>query len=114
MLKLSGGWVWVWSGLVDGWFTRSGDFKFFPLLSHPNVSSCHFQFTMSFIKVYSDVLTPFVVKYKEAKNEKGRAAILKNAADAVLESKNLLEDNGGALPKDLKGVRFILFSVNFR
>jgi hypothetical protein len=64
---------------------------------------------MSFSKVYASLLLPFVEKYKEAKNEKGRTAVVKNAADAVLKSKNLLEEEGANLPKDLLGVR--IFSL---
>jgi hypothetical protein len=67
---------------------------------------------MSFVDVYGSLLTPFVLKYKEAKNEKGRSAVLKNAADAVSESKDLMEEEAGQIPKDLKAVRE-LFSLSF-
>ena len=59
---------------------------------------------MAFSDVYSSLLLPFVESYKVAKNEKGRALVLKNAEDAVLNSRNLLEDQGVDLPKDLKAV----------
>ena len=58
---------------------------------------------MTFSQLYSTVLTPFVQKYKEAKNEKGRKAIVNDAADAVKLSKDLLED-ADDLPKDLQTV----------
>jgi hypothetical protein len=63
---------------------------------------------MSFIKVYSSVLSPFVAKFKEEKNEKGRNTVVNNAADAVKKSKDLLEDADG-LPKDLQTVRICFF-----
>lgn len=63
---------------------------------------------MSLSKVYGDVLLPFVQKYKDARNEKERKAVMKNAAEAVVENRNLLENKGGNLPKDLPNVRIIL------
>jgi hypothetical protein len=59
---------------------------------------------MTFSKDYGKVLSPFAQKYKMAKNEKGRKEILKNAVDAVEKSRELLEDKGSDLPKDLKTV----------
>jgi hypothetical protein len=63
---------------------------------------------MSLSKVYGAVLLPFVQKYKDARNEKERKAVMKNAAEAVVENRNLLENQGGNLPKDLPNVRIIL------
>jgi hypothetical protein len=59
---------------------------------------------MSFSKVYGGVLLPFVKNYKEARNDKERKKILRNAADAVSQRRNELEDQGGQLPKDLPNV----------
>lgn len=58
---------------------------------------------MAFGDVYSSILLPFARSY-QAKNEKGRAQVVKDAMDAVLKSRDLLEDQGGNLPKDLKTV----------
>ena len=66
---------------------------------------------MSFSEVYGDILLPFVEKYKEAKNEKNRAQVVKNAADAVSSSSQLLENQGVDLPKDLKSVCICPFSI---
>lgn len=59
---------------------------------------------MSFTKVYSDLLFPFVESYKAAENEKTRAQVVTKAADMILLSSHLLEDHGVSLPKDLKTV----------
>ena len=59
---------------------------------------------MTLSKVYGNLLSPFVEKYMAVKNEKGRAAVVKNAADAVLENSNMMEDQGADLPKDLRKV----------
>jgi hypothetical protein len=64
---------------------------------------------MSFSKLYSNVLAPFVQEFKEAKNEKGRKTVLANAAVAVKDSKVLLED-ADDLPKDLQTVCIPLLS----
>ena len=66
---------------------------------------------MAFTDLYSSILSPFVKSYKEATNEKKRALVLKNAADAVLESRHLLEDTGIDLPKDLKKVCLFSFGI---
>lgn len=65
---------------------------------------------MTFSKVYGALLLPFVGNYRKAKNEKGRNQVLKNAADAVTKSGNLLED-GVDLPKDVISVRFFRHSA---
>jgi hypothetical protein len=59
---------------------------------------------MAFSDVYSNILTPFVESYKAATNQKMRAIVIQNAADAVKKSSHLLKDSGVALPKDLKAV----------
>lgn len=59
---------------------------------------------MAFGDVYSSILSPFADTYKAAKNDKGRTQVVKDAADAVLKSRDLLEGQGGNLPKDLKTV----------
>ena len=41
------------------------------------------------------------------KNEKGRAAVVKNAAYAVLENSNMMEDQGADLPKDLRKEKMV-------
>jgi hypothetical protein len=61
--------------------------------------------SMAISEVFGEVLFPFVESYKDAKNEKNRALVVKNAADAVLKSSHLLEEQGVGLPKDLKTVR---------
>lgn len=58
----------------------------------------------TFGQLYSDILTPFVKKYEEAKNDKGRKAVIKNAVDAVSKGRELLEDGAGDLPNDLPTV----------
>jgi hypothetical protein len=60
--------------------------------------------SMAFADIYSNILEPFIQSYKEAKNQKTRAVVIQNAADAVTKSRDLLEDTAVALPKDLKTV----------
>lgn len=69
---------------------------------------------MSFSKVYANILSPFVKNYEEAKNEKGRKEVVSNAVDAVKKSRDLFEDKGDFLPKDLQAVclYLIFFSVS--
>jgi len=69
---------------------------------------------MTFAEDYSKVLSPFSKKFKEAENENQRKAVLKDAAKAVTESRDLLEDKGVALPKDLQAVLFFSFFFVFR
>ena len=45
--------------------------------------------------------------------KKNRALIVKNAAEAVLKSRHLLEDKGIDLPKDLKTVCLVSFCIFF-
>jgi hypothetical protein len=63
---------------------------------------------MTFTEAYRKVLSPFSKRYEEAENGKAGRAVLKEAADAVVKSRDLLEDKGD-LPKDLEKVRFFLF-----
>jgi hypothetical protein len=87
--------------------TRSGDLEFF---FYPYVLSNLIKlFSMSFSKVYSSILSPFVEKYQEAKNQKGRSEVLKNAADAVLKGRELVEEKGLDLPKDLTTVCVFIY-----
>jgi hypothetical protein len=65
---------------------------------------------MTFSKNYASILMPFVEKYKEAENDKARKEVVGRAADALLESRNLLEDEEDDLPKDLKTVCLYLYS----
>jgi hypothetical protein len=64
---------------------------------------------MTFTDDYAGILLPFVEKYKTAKNEKARKAVLKNAAEAVSKSRDLREDNVTELPKDLPMVRLFIY-----
>ena len=55
---------------------------------------------MSLSKTFCNLLSPFVESYKEAKNQKERKPIIKNAADAVLDNRDMMEELG-ELPSDL-------------
>lgn len=66
---------------------------------------------MAFGDIYCNILLPFVESYKLATNQKNRAVIIKNAAEAVVKSRHLLEDTGIDLPKDLNTVRPLLFCI---
>jgi hypothetical protein len=65
---------------------------------------------MAFADVFGNILKPFVNSYKEASNQQNRGTVIRNAADAVAKSRDLLEDPAIGLPKDLKTVcpKFIL------
>lgn len=60
--------------------------------------------SMPFSEIYCNILGPFVESYKLATNQKNRAVVIKNAVEAVLKSRHLLEDTGIDLPKDLNTV----------
>lgn len=60
---------------------------------------------MSFGEAYGSILSPFAEEFKRTKNEKQRKEVLKNAADALLKSRETLEDGRDDLPKDLQAVR---------
>lgn len=62
---------------------------------------------MSFTNAYNEVLSPFLKKFKEEKNEKLKKGILKNTAEAVVKSKDTLEVQGDH-PKDLEKVCFFV------
>jgi hypothetical protein len=68
---------------------------------------------MAFTEDYADILLPFVEKYKTAKNEKARTALVKNAADAVSKSSNHREGETIKLPKDLPTVFIFLIYCFF-
>lgn len=65
---------------------------------------------MSFSEAYGNILSPFLKKFQEAGNQKLVKAVLKDSAEAVTQNKDLLEFKG-ELPKNLEGVRSVLFSV---
>jgi len=67
------------------------------------------QTTMPFSEDYADVLAPFVDNYKNANNAKSKKVVLKNAEEALKESRNLREDAEDDLPKDLQTVCFIAY-----
>jgi hypothetical protein len=67
---------------------------------------------LSFSKIYSSVLTPFVENFKDAKNEKARKTVVDIAVDAVKKSKDLLEDVED-LPRDLQTVCVSFHSLCF-
>lgn len=66
---------------------------------------------MAFGDIYCTILLPFVESYKHATNQKNRAVVIKNAAEAVVNSRHLLEDTGIDLPKDLNTVCPLSFSI---
>jgi hypothetical protein len=67
---------------------------------------------MTFSNLYGSVLFPFVKQYQDAKNEKGRKTVIANAANAVKESKALLEE-ADELPKELNTVCIPICSFLF-
>jgi hypothetical protein len=58
---------------------------------------------MTFTQLYSNFLAPFIKTFTEAKNEKARKTVIKNAANSVKKAKDLLED-ADDLPKELETV----------
>ena len=69
---------------------------------------------MSFSELYGAVLSPFVKKFKLAKNENEKKAIVKSASAAVSSKKELLEEGGDDLPEDLQavcGLSILIFSL---
>lgn len=88
------------------WFSFSlTSFDVSNILNSPNLTQIP-QITMSFAKVYSSVLSPFVDNFKNAKNEKARKVVLSDAAAAVEAHKNSQEDSG-ELPENLSKVCLI-------
>jgi len=65
---------------------------------------------MSFGKVYCNILSPFLKEYKSVKNQKERKGVINNAAEALLKTRETLEDGMDDLPNDLKGVSEPLLS----
>ena len=65
---------------------------------------------MTFTEDYGKVLSPFLKKYQVEENEKRRRAVLKNTAEAVVKSKDLLEEKTDDLPKDIQTVPLSFFS----
>ena len=49
----------------------------------------NFSITMTFSKIYGNIILPFIEQYKDAKNDKARKVVIANAADAVKKSKVL-------------------------
>ena len=66
---------------------------------------------MAFGDIYCNILLPFVESYKLAANQKNRAVVIKNAAEAVVNSRHLLKDTDINLPKDLNVVHPLSFSI---
>lgn len=62
---------------------------------------------IAFSKIYGDIIQPFVQKFNDATNQKGKKGVLKNAALAVKEHRNNLEDKGPHLPKELETVSVV-------
>ena len=56
------------------------------------------------------VLSPFLKKHQVEENEKRRRAVLKNVAEAVVKSRDLLEEETDDLPKDIQTVPLSFFS----
>ena len=65
---------------------------------------------MSFGETYGNILSPFIQDFKAGKNLKERKTVLKNAADALLKSRETLEDAQDDLPNDLQAVSKSFFS----
>jgi hypothetical protein len=63
---------------------------------------------MSFAEAYGNILLPFIENYKAGKNEKVRKAVVETAANTILNSRNLLEEQGLDLPLDSKAVCVLL------
>ena len=59
---------------------------------------------MSFTQAYGKILLPFVENYKSAKNEKAQKGVMETAINAILNSQNLLEEQGLDLSQDLKAM----------
>lgn len=68
---------------------------------------------MSLSKTFCNLLSPFVESYKEAKNQKELKSIIKNAVDAVLDNRDMMEEPG-ELPSDLPTVSSLIGSCVYR
>ena len=80
-----------------------------PPTSHWHIWQSHSIFSMTFTEDYGKVLSPFLKKYQVEENEKQRRAVLKNAAKAMVKSRDLLKEKTDDLPKDIQ-TTFFLFS----
>jgi hypothetical protein len=69
---------------------------------------------MSFTQAYGSILLFFIQNYKDAKNEKAQKGMVETANNAILNHKNLLEEQGLDLPQNLKAVHptTLLFSFH--
>ena len=65
---------------------------------------CNIILQMYFTQAYGKILLSFVENYKSAKNEKVQKGIVETATNTILNSQNLLEEQGLDLPQDLKAV----------
>ena len=59
---------------------------------------------MTFTQAYRKILLPFVKNYKNAKNKKVQKGVVETATNTILNSQNLLEEQGLDLPQDLKAM----------
>ena len=89
-----------------------------PPTSHQRIWQSHSIFLMTFTEDYGKVLSPFLKKYQVEENEKWRRAVLKNMAEAVVKSRDLLKEKTDDLPKDIQMVplsffSFFLFFITF-
>jgi hypothetical protein len=66
---------------------------------------------MSFTDLYINVLAPFIQNFRDASNQKERKSVVKNAADAVVNSRLRMENKGADLPNDLEKVCLIFSFV---
>jgi hypothetical protein len=69
---------------------------------------------MSFTQTYGSILLPFIQNYKDAKNKKAQKGVVETATNAILNHRNLLEEQGLDLPQNLKAVcpTTLLFSFH--
>jgi hypothetical protein len=69
---------------------------------------------MSFTQAYGSILLSFIQNYKDAKNEKAQKGVMKTATNAILNHRNLLEEQGLDLLQNLKAIRptTLLFSFH--
>jgi hypothetical protein len=57
---------------------------------------------MSFTQAYGSILLPFIQNYKDAENEKARKGVVETATNAILNRRNLLEEQGLDFLQNLK------------
>jgi hypothetical protein len=77
---------------------------------------CYIPSKMSFTQAYGSILLPFIQNYKDAKNEKAWNGVVETATNAILNHRNLLEEQGLDLPQNLKAVcpTTLLFSFHWQ